>query len=396
MTNLHKLGIFGVFLALILLSSCICGAYAQNNTSSTQNNPTQGSTETGPVPAPSIERNPVRSGETGCGITVISGDFNSNWYAVRGDGSPGNNLEGLYSNIQYDIGNSQMCFETQLASSNDGGSGNFGVGQPNATSSYAISIDCDGTIIPINLYNCAFFNESRTNVIYVGDLPEFNNTFTFHNVSLDTYGHGSSTVTISLTQQFIANWTEMTVKMDTDVDFSNMQLYSPITQQPISAGTQFSLTLVYTVDMSNFTASQEVGHAVNFQPTVTPTQIYYTGDNGFGYQYKMANMNFGDSYTEVQGNNQIPNQTPETYFQSQRPGVQGDGAAFVLCFQTFNGLTYGLTTGLNSDPTLTIPHKPVQSMTQILFVLILLAVVAVTAILGVALLVRHRRHRNQP
>ena len=59
-------------------------------------------------------------------------------------------------------------------------------------------------------------------------------------------------------------------------------------------------------------------NAVNFQPTVTPTQIYYTGDNGFGYQYEMANMNFGDSYTEVQGNNQIPNQTPETYFQSQR------------------------------------------------------------------------------
>lgn len=116
MTILHKLGVFGVFLALILLSSCICGAYAQNNTNSTQNNQTQSPAETGQVPAPSIESNPVRSGETGCGITVISGDFNSNWYAVRGDGSPGNNLEGLYSNIQYDIGNSQMCFETQLAS----------------------------------------------------------------------------------------------------------------------------------------------------------------------------------------------------------------------------------------------------------------------------------------
>ena len=187
----------------------------------------------------------------------------------------------------------------------------------------------------------------------------------------------------------------MTVKMDTDVDFTNMQLYSPITQQPISAGTPFSLSLIYTVHMSNYTASQELGHAVNFQPTVTPTQIYYSGDNGFGYQYKMANMNFGDSYTEVQGDNQIPNLTPETYFQSQRR-IQGDGASFVLCFQTFNGLTYGLTTGLNSDPTLTIPHKPVQSMTQISFVLILLAVVAVVAILGATLIVRHHQHCAQP
>jgi hypothetical protein len=119
-------------------------------------------------------------------------------------------------------------------------------------------LSCSGTIIPINFYNCSYLDESRTPITYVGNLPTFNNTFTFHDISLDTYGHGSPTVTVSLTQQFTANWTEMTIKMGTDFNFNNMQLYSPVTQQPISPGTPFSLNLVYYVDMSNYTAQQEV------------------------------------------------------------------------------------------------------------------------------------------
>lgn len=390
MNRIRKLTAFCLIFAIILLSSSICSAHAQNSTDSNPITQTPASNEKGQVPTPDIHSNSPSGSRTGDGITVSIGDCDSNWYALKGDGSSGNNLEGLYSNIQTDYNGSKLCFETQLTSSQDGGIGNFGYYGNNP---YAIYINCSGEIIPINLYNCTYFDESRTDTSYVGDLPTFNNTFTFHDISLETYGNAPSTVTITLTQQFIENWTEMTIKMDTDFNFTNMQLYSPSTQLPISPGTPFSLTIIYDTDMSNLTAQQEVGHSVNFQPSVTSTQIYYTDDDGFGYQFNLANMNFGDSFIEVQGNNQINDLTPDVHFEPIMQGAQGTGADFVLCYQTFNGLTYGVTTGLNSDPTIRISHDPLQPANWILNIVIISAVVASVALLCVALLFRRKRNR---
>jgi hypothetical protein len=432
MDNVRKFG-FIVLLSLMLFSTVTFGAHAQDSGAA----PSTSSLPSGQVPAPDITSNPPSGSRSGCGITVASGDFDSNWYAEKGDGSSGNDLEGLYSNVQFNIGSSQMCFETQLCSSNNGGLGNLGL-LPNDNAPYAITINCDGAAIPINLQNCASFDESKTDVVYVGNLPTFNNTFTFHDVALDTYGHGSSTVTVKFVQQFIANWSEMTIKMGADLDFTNMQLYSPVTQQPISPGTPFTLSLCYYVDMSNYTESQQVGHTVNFHPTVTANQIYYTGDNGFGYQYSLANMNFGDSYTEIQGAHSIPNLTPQAYFQQQVPGNMNNGgdnkkdnkvvpdnkttdsttdyqatgknavslmadqtsgqdsdSCFVLCYQTFNGLTYGVTTGINSDPTIQINHNLVSKSSTLELIAIVAVIAAVAASVSVTLIVRRRRHQGK-
>ncbi len=405
MTKQRKLEGFSILFMLILFSGVIYGAYAQNSTA-----PSPSSLPTGQVPAPFIQTVPqsqfTNAGDTlGYGIWVSSGPGSgSNWQAVKGNGSAGSNFEGLYSNIGYDIENSSMLFETQLSSSTDGGLGNIGLN--NGTYPYAISINCDGTTFPINLWNCAYFDESTSNITYVGDLPTFNNTFTFHNISLDTNGTGASSVTLTLTQQFIANWTMMTIKMDTGVDFTNMHLYSPVTGQEISPGTDFSLTLVYYVDMSNITESQLVGHVVNLQPTdITPTEIYYTANNGFGYQYNLANMNFADSYTEIQGTNQVANKAAAAYFEPMMQGVQGSGAFFVMCYQTFNNLTYGVTTGISSDPTIEVSHNAVSSTSSnsttnsasplsrnapVISVVIVAAV-----IVGVALLFKHKRSHIQ-
>lgn len=231
----------------------------------------------------------------------------------------------------------------------------------------------------------------------MGDLPTFNNTFTFHNISLPTNGQGSSSVTLSLTQQFIANWTMMTIKMDTAVDFTNMNL-------GLSTGAPFSLTLVYYVDMANLTESNILGHAANLQPTdITPTQIYYTASNGFGYQYNMANMNFADSYTEIQGTNQVANKEVEAYFEPIMQGVQGSGASFVMCYQTFNNLTYGVTTGISSDPTIEISHNPLHSNSSNSIIpasgglefTIIIAIAVVAVILGVAIMLRRRKRQGQ-
>jgi hypothetical protein len=98
-------------------------------------------------------------------------------------------------------------------------------------------------------------------------------------------------------------------------------------------------------------------------------------------------MNFGDSYTEIQGNEQISNLSAQTYFQQQG----NPGSCFVLCYQKFNGLTYGLTTGLNSDPTLKVPHNPLQVIPWQL-IIVSVAIAAAAAVLGVTI-VRCRRHR---
>ena len=283
------------------------------------------SSQSGQVPAPTVLKGIGRPGYVlSDGITVINSNnpqtFNSNWYAEKGNGSFGYNFEGLYSNIQYTIRNSTMSFETEFGSATDGGVGNIGI--LNGENNYAVYANVSGTIIPINIWNCTYFDESTSNVTYVGNLPTFTNTFTFHNIALQTYGHGSSSITLTLTQVFIANWTMMKVKMETGVDFSNMSLYSPVTHQPISSGTPFSFNLVYDVGASNYTESQIVGYGVFLQPTVTRTGIYYSAGNGSTLSYSVANMTFGDSFTDVRGSS-VVNGTTEVYFEPMQ-GVQGN------------------------------------------------------------------------
>jgi hypothetical protein len=291
------------------------------------------------------------------GITVSDGNnpagFNSNWVMIQSSPDstsaicPGG--EGLYTNIQSNQGYGQMTMEMELISKQDNGTTTVSSG---SSPVYSIYANASGTIIPINLWNATSFNESYTPVTYSGDLATFNNTCTYNMVALNTYGNGLSNVTFTFVQQLIANWTVMTVHMYTIVDLTNTTFYNTTSQQALPAGTPFSFNFVYTIDMSNYTESQAVGHFVGFQPTsITPTGVYFQGNYGTGYQYNIADMNFGDTYSEVNNSALIPNQNAEAFFQNVSSQVQGTGAFFVLCYQTFPNLTMGYTTLVQSDPT---------------------------------------------
>jgi len=410
MTKQRKLGFFSVLLALTLLSSVICGAYAQSSPT-----PSASSLPTGQVPPPSISNTPqsvfnsmgIVSGY-GIGVQLNVPGWGCNLQAAKSNGLAGSwggpaGACGCGLAIQYPIDNSTMAFNMGVTSSFDGGPGAFGLDNGNLP--YALYVSCNGTTIPINFFNCAYFDASTTNITYVGNLPTFNNTFTFHNISLNTYGQGSSTVTLTFIQQFTFNWTVMTIKWDTDLDLSNMSLYSPVTQQEFPPGASYSFNLVYVVGLQNLTASwaNQAGspnQAAMLEPTdITPTGIYFTATNGLGYQYSLANMNFADSYTENQGNTQIPDQTAQAYFEPMPSNIEGAGGKSVMCYQTFNGLTYGVTTGITSDPTIEISHNPVPSHSSIslrvLALPIIIAIVAVAVILGVTIVFRHRRRQVQ-
>jgi hypothetical protein len=371
-----------VFLTMVFSSSPISASSAQSSQTS----------------AITFQKGSGREGFAASeGVTVMSANdpsgFNSNWYVEKGNGSSGYDFDGMYSNIQYTIGSSFMTFETELGSSLDGGLGNIGT---LGGATYALSVNASGTIIPINFWNCTYFSESTSNVTYVENLPTFTNTFTFHDIALETYGNGSSNITLTLTQVFTAYPTLMKVKMETAVDFSNMTLYSPVTQQPISVGTPFSFNLVYYVDASNFTESQIVGHAVNLKPTVTPTSISYSTESGGSLNYSIANMTFSDSFSDFRGTNSL-NGTASVYF-SPLTGTQGSSSYFVLCSHTFNNLTYRVTTAISSDPTIEIPYTAAAGSSSTgtpngfpLSIAIIAAVVVAIAVMGAAVVLRHRR-----
>jgi uncharacterized membrane protein (DUF106 family) len=86
-------------------------------------------------------------------------------------------------------------------------------------------------------------------------------------------------------------------------------------------------------------------------------------------------------------------------------GVQGAGSFFVMCYQTFNNLTYGVTTGISSDPTIEVSHNAVSSTssnstTNSTSPLsgnapVILVVIVAAVIVGVALLFKHKRSHIQ-
>lgn len=239
------------------------------------------------------------------------------------------------------VSGTQLLFQFTLMSSIKNGS---------SPASF-IYINCSGDVIPIYLYNCSSFDMVTSNVTYVGNVPTVTNVITFHDIALQTYGRNASSISLVFTQHFIADWTELKVKTETYADLTNMTLYYS-NQSAVPSNTKFSLNFDYKVGLFNQTPTDQYG-SIEIPPTsMTQTGLYYDVKGTGGMQYSLADMTLDDNYTEVQGATQIPNKTAIAYFS----GNQGGG---IDCFQRFTDLTYGVTTAIRSDPTVSVTHSQV-------------------------------------
>ena len=246
--------------------------------------------------------------------------------------------EGFQGEIGTTVANVSSDLEFNL------GSTNSPPGAPNLNLP-GMFIDTPYGNIPISFCDASSFNVQVGNVTYINDLPTVTNTITFNDIALPTYGQGSSSVTFVISQTVIANWTNMIIKIGVYADLSNMKLYLPDGTE-IPQGTDFSFNLMYSIDMNTPNLSGNSG-PIDYPPSdVTPTSVFFAVNGTAGTQLSIANMNFGDTYTEIQGSTQLAGKTPTIYFQQSNAPTWA-----VNCFQSFPNLTYGVTTAVQSDPT---------------------------------------------
>lgn len=213
-------------------------------------------------------------------------------------------------------------------------------------------INCSGDIIPINLYDCSSFDMVTSNVTHVGNVPTFTNVITFHDIALQTYGNGASSITLVFTQHFKADWIKLTIETDTYADLSKMKLYYS-NGSAVSNNANFSLNLDYRVGVG----SQTEGEI--FPTRVTETGLYYDVEGVGGMKYSLADVTLDDNYTEVQSNITIPNRTAIAYFSNSSILSPQKGAKELICSQRFTDLTYNVTTAVRSDPTFDIMHTQI-------------------------------------
>ena len=291
----------------------------------------------------------------GYGLEITQGsEVNANW-CVRNLTTNGDNVTDWQGNTFLNLQGSQYMYDVDLGSMY---STNGHMGTP-ATGVY---INCSGTTIPIYLYNCSSFTMTTSNITYVDNVPTFNNTITFNNIQVDTYGHGQSSLTLKFTQSFVANLTEFTIRTDTFADLSNLKLYTSSNNEA-PANSNFSINFNYNTELFNQTEVNLQGNVTNLpgQPAcvltatnVTSTEAFYSIQGVGNLQYSLANMTLADSYVESQGNTHIANKTVAS-------GLDVSGEHLL---QTFDNLTYGLTTSIESDPTITIVHDSLATVTS--------------------------------
>lgn len=356
-------------------------------------------------------------------ITVTHGpDFDSTWMAFRAylPDNPSNPSQGgdylsehFQGNVAPILNGTQFCLTFTLVSSaqtwDTSPSNPLGI---YTNSSYGVPcgiwINSSYGQIPICLYNASSYTLKVGNVAYVNGLPTLTNNVTFNDIALETYGHGSSSINLVIDQEIIANWTTMKIKIGVYADLSNMHLYLPDGSE-IPQGTKFSLNFQWGVDLSNQTASNLAGYPIGFPYIVKGNSLYFLVNGTTQSQLSVANMSLGDSYVEMQGSAQSSNRTADVQFVNSLitlGGSQGRGAVpSCNCFQSFTNLTYGLTTGVLSDPTITVNHAPVPPGwgTPEYFIYsmlsniapIVIAVAGVVVIVRVTLLFRKRKHSKE-
>ena len=321
----------GEFCLLVLLLSSFFG-FANVRVSSAQDQDQK-------VPAPQIQTETKANGYRGAyDLMVQHGpDFGGSW-GVGEDSDPDNGLNvGWCGNIGFNVSGTPFMFQYSLSSFRK--------------SLYSgVYINCSDERIPIYLYNCSSFDMVTSNVTYVGNVPTFTNTITFHDIQLETYDQGDSSVTLVFTQHFTADWTLLTVKTDVFADLTHLKLYkSNGTLVPVNMS--FLLNFDYLVCLINQTSSG-TGTVFILPSEITPTAVYFNVNGAGGMQYSLADMTLGDVYDELQGNTQVAGKTATVYFT---PGWE----VGCTCIQTFSDLTYGLTIGIESDPTIHVQHTRV-------------------------------------
>jgi len=297
--------------------------------------------------------------------------------------------EGFQGEIGTTVGNDTSGFEINLGSETTPTGTNSSLNLP------GMFINTPYGSIPISFCDASSVDVQVGNVTYVNGLPTVTNTITFNDIALPTYGQGSSTVTFVISQNIIANWTNMIIKIGVYADLSNMKLYLPDGTE-IPPNTDFSFNLMYTIDMSAPAASALTGQVVNLPPSdITATSVFFAINDTAGTQISIANMNLGDTYTDIQGSNQFADKTPTVYFTPS-----GVPSWSVNCFQGFPNLTYGVTTAVESDPTITVQHNAVTAelgsnnnliMSNFILYAAIVGGVASVAVVGTVIFVRRRK-----
>lgn len=324
--------------------------------------------------AVSVQQRPV------CGTTWSAHKTNLPLIGAGGQPTGGTVLsEGFQGEIGTTVANVSSDLEINL------GSTNSPAGAPNLQLP-GMFIDTPYGSIPVSFCDASSFNVQVGNVTYVNGLPTVTNTITFNDIALPTYGQGSSSITFVIAQTVIANWTNMIIKIGVYADLSNMTLYLPDGTE-LPQGTDFSFNLMYQIDMNNAVPN----NPVDYPPSdITPTSVFFAINSTSGTQVTIADMNLGDTYTEIQGTNQLADKTPTIYFsQSLAPTWA------VNCFQSFPNLTYGVTTAIQSDPTITVQHNAVSaggiSISNLILYAAIVGGVASVAVVGIVIFVRRRK-----
>ncbi len=359
--------------------------FAAAQTASGGNQSPSPSSPSGQVPTPTVQsfvNSTSVGGFDNLAVSVIQGSpqvCGTTWSARRQYLPLGGTLnEGFQGEIGTTVGNVSSTVEINLGSN-----------YPQGLQLPAMFINTPYGSFPINFCNATSFNMQVGNVTYINGLPTLTNTITFNDFALPTYGQGSSSITLVISQSVIANWTNMTIEIGVYADLSNMKLYLPDGTE-IPQNTDFSFNLMYGIDM-NTPAPPGTPGPIDYPPSdITPTSVFFAVNGTAGTQLSIANMNFGGTYTDIQGSNQFAGKTPIIYFsQSTAPTWA------VNCFQSFPNLTYGVTTAVESDPTITVQHNAVSAGGITISNLILYAAivggVASVAVVGTVIFVRRRK-----
>ena len=361
-------------------------AEVKAQTASADNQSPSPPSPSGQVPAPTVQ-SVVNSTSVGgfdnLAVSVMQGQpqvCGTTWSARRQYMPLGGALnEGFQGEIETTVGNVSSTLEI-----------NLGDDYPEGLQLPAMFINtAQYGSFPINFCNASSFNMQVGNVTYVNGLPTLKNTIAFNNIALPTYGQGSSSISLVISQTVISNWTNMTISIGVYADLSNMKLYmSNGTEVP--PNTDFSFNLMYGIDM-NTPAPPGTPGPIDYPPSdITPTSVYFAVNGTAGTQLSIANMNFGGTYTDIQGSNQFADKTPIIYFsQSAAPTWA------VNCFQTFPNLTYGVTTAVQSDPTITVQHNAVSaggiSRSNLVLYGAIVGGIALVAVVGTVVFVRRRK-----
>jgi len=247
-----------------------------------------------------------------------------------------------------------------------------------------ITIRCESEETRIRLLNATKYTVDLGNINYPENYyPNFWFNITYEDIQVPTYGNPSSNFTLKMNCLFLIDINKTMIKLETIFNLTNFKYYFSSNHTEPATGTPFSMSLDYNIMAFDRSIDPEDSSKWIFISPYTYNTSYISY-NLETKEYPITTLYIEENFKDIRDTiMEIGNCSSSIGPHPYIPNT-------LVASHSFDGLSYGNTTLIISDPTFTLFYDPYSNLKWIIII-----GVSIGAVVVISLIIIHLKKKKK-